>query len=221
MSASARNQSGELRRDHAGAGPGRVGGAGRQPFTVHRGLVAPLRRSHVDTDQIIPKQFLKRIEKSGFGPFLFHDWKRDPSFVLNQETYAGASILVAGVNFGCGSSREHAAWALQDAGFRVVIAPSFADIFSNNAIGNGMLPVAIDEAAVDVICDRAEAGNGYAVSVDLQRCEVRDEFGLAERFAIDEASRQRLLEGKDEIDVILNHEAAIAAFERRIPSITG
>ena len=198
-----------------GTGNRGPGTGGRQPFTVHRGLVAPLRRSHVDTDQIIPKQFLKRIEKSGFGPFLFHDWKRDPSFVLNQQPYAGASILVAGANFGCGSSREHAAWALQDAGFRAVIAPSFADIFRNNAIGNGMLPVAIDEAAVTVIFDRAEAGNGYAVTIDLQRCEVGDELGLAERFAIDEASRQRLLEGQDEIDVILHHEAAIAAYEQR------
>ncbi|HJU41530.1 MAG TPA: 3-isopropylmalate dehydratase small subunit [Vicinamibacterales bacterium] len=187
----------------------------RQPFTVHRGLVAPLRRSHVDTDQIIPKQFLKRIEKSGFGPFLFHDWKLDPSFVLNQKQYAGASILVTGANFGCGSSREHAAWALQDAGFRAVIAPSFADIFRNNAIGNGVLPVAIGEDAVNVMFDRAEAGNGYAVTVDLQRCEVRDEFGLHERFAIDEASRQRLLEGKDEIDAIFKFETSIAAYEQQ------
>jgi 3-isopropylmalate/(R)-2-methylmalate dehydratase small subunit len=176
--------------------------------------VAPLRRSHVDTDQIIPKQFLKRIERSGFGPFLFHDWKLDPAFVLNQEAYAGASILAAGVNFGCGSSREHAAWALQDAGFRAVIAPSFADIFRNNAMGNGLLPVASAEAAVNAIIDRAEAGNGYSVVVDLQRGEVRDDLGLNERFAIDDASRQRLLEGKDEIDLILHHEAAIAAFER-------
>jgi 3-isopropylmalate/(R)-2-methylmalate dehydratase small subunit len=195
-------------------------GTGRQPFTLHRGLVAPLRRSHVDTDQIIPKQFLKRIEKSGFGPFLFHDWKLDPAFVLNRQAYAGASILVAGVNFGCGSSREHAAWALQDAGFRAVIAPSFADIFRNNAIGNGLVPVAIGEAAVNVILDRAEAGHGYTVTIDLQRCEVGDDAGLAERFTIDEASRVRLLEGKDEIDLILHHEPAIAAFERRISSIT-
>ena len=194
---------------------------GRRPFTVHRGVVAPLRRNHVDTDQIIPKQFLKRIERSGFGPFLFHDWKRDPAFVLNQTAYAGASILVAGVNFGCGSSREHAAWALQDAGFRAVIAPSFADIFRNNAIGNGVLPVAIGEAAVNVIFDRAEAGNGYAVTIDLQRREVRDEFGLCEAFAIDDASRQRLLDGTDEIDLILKHEPAIAAFEQRISSISG
>jgi 3-isopropylmalate/(R)-2-methylmalate dehydratase small subunit len=189
--------------------------AGRQPFTVHRGLVAPLRRNHVDTDQIIPKQFLKRIERSGFGPFLFHDWKREPSFVLNQPQYAGASILVAGVNFGCGSSREHAAWALQDAGFRAVIAPSFADIFRANAIGNGMLPVAIAETTVNTIFDRAEAGNGYSITVDLQRGEVRDDRGLSERFTIDAASRQRLLEGTDEIDLILHHEPDIAAFERR------
>ena len=188
--------------------------AGRPPFVVHRGVVAPLRRNHVDTDQIIPKQFLKRIEKSGFGPFLFHDWRREPSFVLNQPPYAGASILVAGVNFGCGSSREHAAWALQDAGFCAVIAPSFADIFRANAIGNGMLPVAIGETAVNTIFDRAEAGNGYSVTIDLDRCEVRDDRGLCERFAIDAASRQRLLEGKDEIDLILHHEPDIAAFER-------
>ena len=121
--------------------------AGREPLRQHRGRVAPLKRNHVDTDQIIPKQFLKRIERSGFGPFLFHDWKKDPAFVLNQPKYAGASILVAGVNFGCGSSREHAAWALLDAGFRIVIAPSFADIFRNNAIGNGMLPVALTRSS--------------------------------------------------------------------------
>lgn len=215
MSAVAPDNPGEPRRDAVPPG------GGRQPFTVHRGLVAPLRRNHVDTDQIIPKQFLKRIEKSGFGPFLFHDWKREPAFVLNQPQYHGASILAAGVNFGCGSSREHAAWALQDAGFHVVIAPSFADIFRANAIGNGMLPVAIAESAVNGILDRAEAGDGYAVTVDLERCEVRDDRGLCERFEIDASSRQRLLEGKDEIDLILQHEPDIAAFERRrIPVIT-
>ncbi len=187
----------------------------REPLRQHRGRVAPLRRDHVDTDQIIPKQVLKRIEKSGFGPFLFHDWKRDPAFVLNQPTYAGASILVAGVNFGCGSSREHAAWALLDAGFRVVIAPSFADIFRNNAIGNGMLPVALPQAAVDAIFARTEQDPANALEIDLERCEVRDRFGLRESFTIDSASRQRLLEGKDEIDVILQHESDIAAYERR------
>jgi 3-isopropylmalate/(R)-2-methylmalate dehydratase small subunit len=191
----------------------------RAPFVKHHGLVAPLRRNHVDTDQIIPKQFLKRIERSGFGPFLFHDWKREPSFVLNQPRYAGASVLAAGVNFGCGSSREHAAWALQDAGFTVVIAPSFADIFRSNAIGNGMLPVALPEAAVELILDRAEREDRYAVDVDLDRCEVRDAFGLRESFTIDAASRQRLLDGKDEIDLILTHESDIAAYERRVVPI--
>lgn len=193
----------------------------RPPFLVHRGKVAPLRRSHVDTDQIIPKNFLKRIERTGFGPFLFHDWRRtpsgdlDPAFVLNQPAYAGASILAAGPNFGCGSSREHAAWALEDAGFKVVIAPSFADIFRNNAVGNGLVPVAISQAAMDTVLDRAEAGNGYELVIDLERCEVSDALGLSERFAFDEASRQRLLEGKDEIDLILANEPEIAAFERR------
>jgi 3-isopropylmalate/(R)-2-methylmalate dehydratase small subunit len=191
------------------------GAGSRQPFTVHAGRVAPLRRNHVDTDQIIPKQFLKRIERTGFGPFLFHDWRRDASFVLNQPRYAGASVLASGVNFGCGSSREHAAWALQDAGFSVVIAPSFADIFRNNAIGNGMLPVALPEAAVELIMTRAEHEDGYSVDVDLERCEVRDRLGLREPFPIDGASRQRLLEGTDEIDLILKNEPDIAAYERR------
>ena len=212
-SASARNNSRELRRDPAEAASGRVGG--RQPLRQHRGTVAPLRRNHVDTDQIIPKQFLKRIEKSGFGPFLFHDWRLEPGFVLNQPKYRGASILAAGVNFGCGSSREHAAWALLDAGFRVVIAPSFADIFRNNAIGNGVLPVALPEAAVELILSRAAQEENYAVEVDLENCQVSDNFCLAETFVIDAASRKRLLEGKDDIDFILNHESDIAAFERR------
>ncbi|MFM8535828.1 MAG: 3-isopropylmalate dehydratase small subunit [Acidimicrobiia bacterium] len=187
----------------------------RQPLRLHSGRVAPLRRNHVDTDQIIPKQFLKRIEKSGFGPFLFSDWKREPEFVLNQPNYQGASVLAAGVNFGCGSSREHAAWALQDAGFTVLIAPSFADIFRGNAIGNGMLPVALSDAAVEQIQSRAETTSGYSVEVDLERCEVRDSFGLRESFTIDAASRQRLLEGTDEIDLILKNERDIAAFEQR------
>ena len=190
-------------------------GTARRPLRQHRGLVAPLRRDHVDTDQIIPKQFLKRIEKSGFGPFLFNDWKLDPAFVLNQPRYQGASVLAAGVNFGCGSSREHAAWALLDAGFRVVIAPSFADIFRTNAIGNGVLPVVLPDAVVALILDRAEREDTYSVDVDLERGEVRDRFGLNEPFAIDAASRQRLLDGTDEIDVILRHESDIAAYERR------
>ena len=191
------------------------------PFRVYQGLVAPVRRSHVDTDQIIPKNFLKRIERTGFGPFLFHDWRRtatgelDPAFPLNQPAYAGATILAAGPNFGCGSSREHAAWALLDAGFRVVLAPSFADIFRNNAVGNGLLPVALSESAMNTILDRAEAGTGYELVIDLARCEVRDAQGLTERFAFDDASRQRLLEGLDEIDLILANDAEISTFEKR------
>ena len=193
----------------------------REPFRTHRGRVAPLGRSHVDTDQIIPKQFLKRVERTGFGPFLFHDWRRtpdgqlDPSFVLNKAKFAGATVLVAGPNFGCGSSREHAAWSLLDAGFRVVIAPSFADIFRLNAIGNGLLPVVLPEPAVAAILDRADSGDGYQVDVDLERLEVRDVSGLKQPFSMDPASRQRMLEGKDEIDLILAHEPDIAAFERR------
>lgn len=187
----------------------------RTPFTVHRGRVAPMRRNHVDTDQIIPKQFLKRIERSGFGPFLFHDWRRDPAFVLNQPQHAGASILVAGVNFGCGSSREHAAWALLDAGFRVVIAPSFADIFRNNAVGNGLLPVALPDDIVERIAKAAEQDAAYELEVDLARCEVRDTRGLRAPFTVDAASRQRLLDGTDEIDLILRHDADITAFERQ------
>ena len=195
--------------------------ASREPFRTLRGRVAPLRRSHVDTDQIIPKQFLKRIERTGFGPFLFHDWRRtpdgelDPSFVLNQAKYSGASILVAGPNFGCGSSREHAAWSLGDAGFAVVIAPSFADIFRLNAIGNGLVPVVLPDRAVATLLDRAEGGDGYTIEVDLEGLEVRDGQGLKEPFTMDEASRQRLLDGTDEIDLILAHEPDIAAFERQ------
>ena len=144
------------------------------PFRIHQGRVAPLRRSNVDTDQIIPKQFLKRIERTGFGPFLFHDWRRtaagelDPSFSLNQPAFAGATILVAGPNFGCGSSREHAAWALTDAGFRAVLAPSFADIFRKNAVANGLVPVAISETAVNTILARDEAGlvDGFEDQLD-------------------------------------------------------
>lgn len=189
--------------------------SGRQVLRRHRGMVAPLRRSHVDTDQIIPKQFLKRIERSGFGAFLFNDWKLDPAFVLNQPKYANASVLAAGMNFGCGSSREHAAWALFDAGFRVIIAPSFADIFRSNAIGNGILPVTLTEAAVELMLASAEQEDDYVVDVDLERCEVRDRFRLCESFTIDLASRQRLLDGADDIDLILKNEPDIVAFEQR------
>src|SRR5689334_14469416 len=149
------------------------------PFTKYTGLVAPLNRANVDTDQIIPKQFLKRIERTGFGEFLFYDWRSDPSFVLNEPRYKGASILVAGKNFGCGSSREHAPWALGEFGFRVIVAPSFADIFANNCFKNGMLPIAL---TVDEIMRRAQQVDGYRVTVDLETQMITDENGLAVKF---------------------------------------
>jgi 3-isopropylmalate/(R)-2-methylmalate dehydratase small subunit len=191
-----------------------------QAFRVHRGLVAPLVRRDVDTDQIVPKQFLKRLERTGFGEFLFYDWRNDadgrpdPSFVLNQARYRHASVLLAGPNFGCGSSREHAAWALQDYGFRAIVAPSFADIFQANAIANGLLPLALDEAICTIIAERARTTDGYELTIDLERCRVADEHGLEEPIAIDAAARKRLLDGLDDIGLILTYEADIARYER-------
>ena len=159
-----------------------------RPFTKHTGLVLPMDRSNVDTDQIIPKQFLKRIERTGFGQFLFFDWRfRDdgsdnPDFELNRPEYAGASVLLARRNFGCGSSREHAPWALEDYGFRVLIAPSFADIFYNNCFKNGMLPIKLDEATVDDLFARAATHPGYQLTVDLEQCTITDAFGLSLAF---------------------------------------
>jgi 3-isopropylmalate/(R)-2-methylmalate dehydratase small subunit len=192
-----------------------------QAFTVHTGLVVPLVRRDVDTDQIIPKQFLKSIERTGFGRYLFNDWRfRDdgtprPEFVLNDPRYAGGSILLAGANFGCGSSREHAAWALADYGFRAVIAPSFADIFRGNAITNGLVPVALPEAAIATLASRAAENDRYAVTIDLERRRVRDPQGFDEGFALEDAARHRLLHGLDDIGVILQHEADIARYEQR------
>lgn len=191
-----------------------------QPFRVHTGLVAPLYRPNIDTDQIVPKQFLKRIERTGFGQFLFYDWRYtpdgqpDPSFVLNMPLYRGASIMVAGRNFGCGSSREHAPWALVDYGFRAIIAPSFADIFANNAIKNGLLPVALDEELVQLIAARAEE-KAYMLTIDLERHEVRDQEASLARFQIDDFARHCLLNGLDEIALTLQHEALITAYEER------
>ena len=191
-----------------------------QPFTVHRGLAAPLWRRDIDTDQIVPKQFLKSIERTGFGRYLFHDWRfrddgsSDVQFVLNQPRYAGASILIAGANFGCGSSREHAAWALADYGFRAVIAPSFADIFRGNAVTNGVLPVVLEERIVARLAADAETIAGYSLDIDLSERRVRDGQSLDALFEIDEASRRRLLQGLDDIGLILRHEPAIAAYER-------
>jgi len=190
-------------------------------FRVHTGLVAPLDRANVDTDQIIPKEFLKRIERTGFGEFLFYDWRRkpdrtlDPNFVLNQPRYKGASILVADRNFGCGSSREHAPWALDDFGFRAIIAPSFADIFANNCVKNGLLTVVLPEAQVVTIMKRAQDIEGYRVTVDLEKLQVRDETGFIASFAMDDFNRRCLLEGLDDIGLTLQHEAEIAAYEAR------
>jgi len=190
-------------------------------FRKHTGLVAPLDRANVDTDQIIPKQFLKRIERTGFGEFLFYDWCRtpdgtlDPNFPLNQPRYSGASILVADRNFGCGSSREHAPWALDDFGFRAIIAPSFADIFANNCVKNGLLTVVLPEAQVATIMKRAQEVEAYRATIDLEQRQVRDDLGLAASFELDDFSRRCLLEGLDDIGLTLQHEAEIAAYEAR------
>jgi len=191
-----------------------------QAFRTHAGIVAPLLRSNVDTDQIIPKQFLKRIERTGFGPFLFFDWRFDqegkarPEFVLNQPGYKGASILVAGKNFGCGSSREHAPWALEDFGFRVVIAPTFADIFNNNCRNSGVLAIATTQENVDAIGELATANPGYQMTVDLENGELSDGQGLSIPFVIDAFTRRCFLEGLDDIGLTLVHEAEITAFEK-------
>ena len=188
-------------------------------FTKHTGLVAPLDRANVDTDQIIPKQFLKRIERTGFGEFLFYDWRYrpdgqlDPSFVLNQPRYRGASILVADKNFGCGSSREHAPWALGEFGFRVIVAPSFADIFANNCFKNGMLPIALGAEQVGEIMRRAQEREGYELTVDLERQTIEDSSGLSIEFTVGEFQRYCLLEGLDDIGLTLRHEDAIRAYE--------
>ena len=193
------------------------------PFTTHTGIVAPLPRRDVDTDQIIPKQFLKRLGRTGFEDALFFDWRADgqgrlrPDFVLNDPRYAGASVLLAGANFGCGSSREHAVWALHDYGFRVVLAPSFADIFASNCVANGFLAARIDDAALTMLVARAEASPGYRITVDLTARTVRDDGGVEVPFAVDDRSAQRLLEGLDDIALILRHDDAIRRFEAAHP----
>jgi len=190
-----------------------------QPFRKHTGLVAPLDRANVDTDQIIPKQFLKRIERTGFGQFLFYDWRYaadgqpNPSFVLNESRYQGASILVADKNFGCGSSREHAPWALGEFGFRVIIAPSFADIFANNCFKNGMLPIALGEEHVAEIMSRAKEREGYQLTVDLEKEILGDDSGFSVPFVVGSFQRYCLLEGLDDIALTLRHEEAIEAYE--------
>jgi 3-isopropylmalate/(R)-2-methylmalate dehydratase small subunit len=195
-----------------------------KPFTVHRGRVAPLNRVNVDTDQIIPKQFLKRIERTGFGQFVFYDWrfgadgKKNPDFVLHEPRYEGASILVAGKNFGCGSSREHAVWALADFGFRAVISSSFADIFANNSTKNGFLAVRLSEDEVAQLMQRAQDIDHYQLTIDLEQCEVRDDQGFRANFSIDEFIRHCLLNGLDDIGLTLQYEPEIVAYEKEHPT---
>jgi 3-isopropylmalate/(R)-2-methylmalate dehydratase small subunit len=194
-----------------------------KPFRVHKGRVAPLNRANVDTDQIIPKQFLKRIERTGFGEFLFFDWRRgkdgnpDPSFVLNHPRHSNSSILVAGKNFGCGSSREHAVWALEDFGFKVIVASSFADIFANNCVQNGVLTVVLPEEHVAEIQARADQNPQYELTVDLEQLTVTDNMGFSASFQIEESTRHRLLHGLDDIGLTLQHESEIAAYEAAHP----
>jgi len=197
-----------------------------KPFTVHCGRVAPLDRVNVDTDQIIPKQFLKRIEKTGFGQFLFYDWrfgvdgKKNADFVLDEPRYEGASILVEGRNFGCGSSREHAVWALADFGFRAVISSSFADIFANNSTKNGFLAVRLTEDEAAELMQRAQKIADYRVTIDLEKCEVTDDQGFRAKFPVDEFVRHCLLNGLDDIGLTLQHEAEIATYEAEHPAPT-
>ena len=190
-----------------------------RPFTQHTGLVVPMDRANVDTDQIIPKQFLKRIQRSGFGQFLFFDWRflengqPNPDFELNRPQYAGASVLLARRNFGCGSSREHAPWALEDYGIRVIFAPSYADIFYNNCFKNGLLPIRLSESQIEDLFQRAAAHPGYQITVDLANQTIRDDFGLRLPFDVDSFRRHCLLHGLDDIGMTLAHEEQIRAYE--------
>ena len=191
-------------------------------FSVHTGRAVPLDRANVDTDQIVPAEHLRRIERSGFGPFLFGEWRKDPAFVLNRPEHEGATILLAGPNFGGGSSREHAVWALEDAGFRVVIAPSFADIFRNNCFKIGLLPVELPEESVRALMDAVLDDPTTQITVDLNELLVTAP-AVQESFEVDAYTRWRLLEGLDDIDLTMRHVDAIDAFEAarpdRLPSV--
>ncbi len=195
-------------------------------FTTFEGLVAPLFLSNIDTDQIIPKQFLTRIERTGYGSFLFNDWRFQPDgeprvdFVLNDPRYRGASILVAGENFGCGSSREHAPWSLLDYGFRAVIAPGFGDIFFNNSLKNGLLPVRLNHKTVETIAANAVTTKGYKLTIDLAGQTVRDTDGLAADFHIDEFRRNCLLNGLDDIGLTMQNEPLITTYEKATGAAT-
>jgi 3-isopropylmalate/(R)-2-methylmalate dehydratase small subunit len=190
-----------------------------QPFSKHTGKVVPLDRVNVDTDQMVPKQFLKAQTKEGFGRVLFYDWRYlpgeepNPEFILNKPRYRGASVLLARANFGCGSSREHAPWAIADYGFRVLIAPSFADIFYNNCFKNGILPATLPESEIEELFRRAEKEEGYSLTADLPTQVIRDRHGLSYEFEIGEFRKHVLLEGLDDIGLTLKHEASITAYE--------
>ncbi|MBP1994795.1 3-isopropylmalate dehydratase small subunit [Paenibacillus eucommiae] len=190
-----------------------------EAFQKHTGLVAPVDRVNVDTDAIIPKQFLKRIERTGFGQFLFFEWRFDqsgaviPDFSLNQPRYEGASVLISRANFGCGSSREHAPWAILDYGFKVVIAPSYADIFYNNCFKNGILPLKLSEEQVEDLFQRTAKHENYKLHVDLENNKLTDDYGLHIEFTLDEHRRQFLLQGLDDIGLTLQHADAISAYE--------
>lgn len=192
-----------------------------EEFKQLNGLVAPVDRVNVDTDAIIPKQFLKRIERTGFGQFLFFEWRFDesgnvnPSFSLNQPRYQGAEVLISRANFGCGSSREHAPWAIMDYGFRCVIAPSFADIFYNNCFKNGILPIRLSEEQVQDLFSRTAEHEGYRLNVNLEQKTLTDNYGLRIDFDLDEHRRQFLLQGLDDIGLTLQHEASISEYEAK------
>lgn len=188
-------------------------------FTKHTGKVVTMDRANVDTDQIIPKQFLKRIERTGFGEFLFWDWARleddspNPDFELNQPSAKGSSVLITRRNFGCGSSREHAPWSLEDYGFKVLIAPSFADIFYNNCFKNGMLPIRLSEELVEDLFARAAANENYELTADLETQTLTDSHGLSLPIEVEEFRRHCLLNGLDDIGLTLEHESKITAYE--------
>jgi 3-isopropylmalate/(R)-2-methylmalate dehydratase small subunit len=192
-----------------------------QPFTKISGPVMPMDRVNVDTDQMVPKQFLKLLTREGYGRVLFYDWRYLPGekpnldFVLNKPRYKGASVLLARANFGCGSSREHAPWAILDYGFRAILAPSYADIFYNNCFKNGILPVTLSNEQIDELFTRTAAKEGYSVTVDLEQQVVTDDKGLQYRFTIDPFRRECLLKGLDDIGLTLLHEADISAFEKK------
>ncbi|MDX6254790.1 MAG: 3-isopropylmalate/(R)-2-methylmalate dehydratase small subunit [Frankiales bacterium] len=192
-----------------------------EPFVTHTGRAVPLRRSNVDTDQIIPASYLKRVTRSGFEDGLFAAWRSDPGFVLNLPQYQGGTVLLAGPDFGTGSSREHAVWALQNYGFRTVISPRFADIFRGNALKGGLLPVQLAEETVEALMAAVEADPALEVTVDLDRREIRTgsgEAGIVVPFEIDDYTRWRLMEGLDDIGLTLRHAGEVGAFEDRRPS---